>query len=321
MRKVLGIVEVSQTLVNLIRKMKQNCNGLSRITVFESAGLERWKGVGSYDGSKFWDMWPEWIAHAIYMKALRSLSSEYQPVSFFRVSLRSGSSQRNFSLTIALEEKEYAEIRYGGKIMDPNEYSNICFDILVANIMMETRGSGFHSGDFSDGYWTRQKRAALDRMGRYEDTPVMEDRRTFRSFEVDPGIAKGVFRHSKTKKTYFLSQRPPVAIEGDYYMDYDDAGAWVWTTKWEQLCVNTDSESLSSTLTPCDKRAFEKAYKEARESPDGREVSGLTERIEVVGGPLPELPKAEPICPECHGTGEVLNFHQYHPCPRGCKKP
>lgn len=257
MQKALGIIEVSQSLINLIRKMKQSCNGLDKIFIYESAGLNKWKGIRSYDGAAMWDMWPEWIAHAVYMKVLRNLPSEYQPVSFFRVSLRSGSSQRHFSLTIALEEQEYAEIRYGAKILDPDEYSNICFDILVANVLMEAGGSLFPGDDFSDGYWARQKRAALDRMKRKSDeyTQVAEP------------------------------------LESNAFGD-------------------------ATTIVPWgDARAYEKGVAAAK-----ADDNGLAERIEIIGGALPELPKAE-ICPECKNTGQVLNFMQYHPCPRGCKKP
>lgn len=48
--------------------------------------------------------------------------------------------------------------------------------------------------------------------------------------------------------------------------------------------------------------------------------NGLTERIDILGGPLPKLPKVE-LCPECKGRGEVLDFMHYNPCSRGCSKP
>ena len=282
MQKALGIVEVSQSLINLIRKMKQSCNGLDKIFIYESAGLNKWKGIRSYDGAAMWDMWPEWIAHAVYMKVLRSLPSEYQPVSFFRVSLRSGSSQRHFSLTIALEEQEHAEIRYGAKILDPDEYSNICFDILVANVLMEAGGSFFPGDDFSDGYWVRQKRAALDRMQRFSKRTYAVKSVKVQKMRINPV-------HEKDGKWYF------------------------WDETWSDRIGPYDSEQEANKKI--------RDYAHFLETGEVRgEDNGLTERIDVKGGPLPTLPKVE-ICPECKNTGQVLNFMQYHPCPRGCKKP
>jgi hypothetical protein len=320
MKKVLGVFDIDEGLLNKIRYLNAEGSGLDRVTIRKLVAERKWKTIAIYDEAALWDLGAEVIVHAISVRALCALPLRYKETASFRVEIRHGSRVFRHTLNIILSENEYAQIRYGGLNLDPHQYSNVCLDLVVTNSIMHYQRLGKFGDVFPEGYGARQKRAALDRMIRCRASTI-EDCRTYRSFEVDPGIARGVFRHSGTQKIYFLSQRPPSASEGDYYMNYDDAGAWVWTTKWEQLCVNTDSESPSSTLTPCDKRAFEKAYKEARESPDSRESSGLVERIEVVGGPLPELPKAEPICPECHGTGEVLNFHQYHPCPRGCKKP
>lgn len=392
MKKVLGVFDIDEGLVSALRRAIKNETGITQVALYKSTGLDKWELVQKFDKPEVWDLDAEMLAHALTIRALCRLSPSYEMATYFRVMI-SGGMHKAHALTIILEEEQFRQVRQGMKQVDPDEYSNICFDLLVANriIHMQEEGEAV-SEIFGTDYGTRQKISALDRLQRLSKL-------TYQDFVAEPGSAKGAYQVAESGTVVYLSQRPPSAETGDEYIDIATADYWVWNGRgWMAVGGNSGSEpeapttikirnssdedldlaatlgpggeakAVAKQLTPIDMAAYESAVKSVKEQKvrtnpvhekDGKwyfwdetwsdrigpydseqeankkirdyahfletgdargEDNGLTERIDVIGGPLPTLPKVE-ICPECKNTGQVLNFMQYHPCPRGCKAP